>query len=529
MKNLILLFLIGCSGYVSGQDTRMPTAASTKSAIQDIREISVLSFGAHAGDAFDNSNAFDLAAAYVIEHPAVLTIPVGNFNISRPWLLQRVVNGANQFFTIHIKGVLSNKSSSNEFLSRITCNYKSGYGIGIELGRGIVIENVTVMGQYAFPYSVTNSNIATLKFSDWVDPTITDTRFSPYAGISIDPLPLLQGGRGGTSDVTITNCAVIKWMVGVALTPNNQTLNDEMINILDDDIEACRVAIAIGQDQSKTINIKGLKVWASVHTVLDGLHYGRGTGGGSVFCENWNIAGNVNQLFYLYTDRFPLSCRNIYSESLFRIGTTGCGAGANFTDCQIDFLSGPGWPEADYLLNGCANFSGGQLRYYDNSPSHRLNLTTPHTSVKYRDMTLNTPPLIHGLYGGVATWTEPVFDNVHIYYGPGNGGSVTKNYDTLLFWNVHDVYALSINRTNWTAYIVGWQMGSKASVGDYVLGSPASTSGWYYDKDLNASHCPTIQIGRVTRISRDSLFLDCVGLNTKPNDGYDGIYIDKIK
>ncbi len=112
-------------------------------------------------------------------------------------------------------------------------------------------------------------------------------------------------------------------MVGIALTPNEQTQNDEMINIKDDDIEACRVAIAIGQDQSKTIAIEGLKVWASVYTVLDGLSYGRGTGGGSVYCDNWNIAGNVNQLFYLRTDRFPLSARNIYSESLVQDWISG--------------------------------------------------------------------------------------------------------------------------------------------------------------------------------------------------------------
>ncbi|MEJ0079788.1 MAG: hypothetical protein WDM78_02220 [Puia sp.] len=163
-------------------------------------------------------------------------------------------------------------------------------------------------------------------------------RYAPYAGISIDPNAV--GGTAGTSDVTINNCSIVKWMVGIMLTANGQTLNDEMINVLDDEIDVCRVAIAIGQDQSKTINIKGLKVWNSTHTVLDGVTYGRGKGGGSVFCENWNIAGNCNELFNLNTDRFPLSCKDIYSESLFRIGYVGFGVGANFINAQIDFFNG---------------------------------------------------------------------------------------------------------------------------------------------------------------------------------------------
>jgi hypothetical protein len=375
-----------------------------------------------------------------------------------------------------------------------------------------LIENITFLGKYSFPYSVSNAKIGILKFSDWADPSITDTRNNPYAGLVIDQFPT----GGGSSDITIQNCAFKQWMVGICLSPVG-TVNDEMINILDDDIEACRVAIAIGQDQSKTINIKGLKVWASVHTVMDGVHYGRGTGGGSVFCENWNIAGNVNQLFQMVTDRFPLSCINIYSESLFRIGTVGNGVGANFINCQIDFMSGAGWPEADYLISGQANFYGGMLRYYDGDGYHRLNLVN--LTSAFRDMTLNVYPIITGLYGGVSTWPVPIFDHVRNYYA---GGYVTIPRDTLITVSPKSI---TIVRANWTATLTGIP---KAKINDYILAAPTNTSGWYFDRELNGAHDPTIQIGRVIKISGDSLYLTNVGLNVYQGMGYDAIYISRL-
>ena len=182
----------------------------------------------------DDIVAFETARDYVITHPAILVVPVGSYLISRPLLLQYVVNGVNKYFTIHMRVIVPNKSASATFLSNIICTYKSGFRNGMQFGRGIVIENITITGQYMLPYRVTNQNIGILRFSDWIDPSITDTRNSPYAGISIDP-NLNQGGtRGGTSDVTIRNCGIIQWMVGMAISANGFTQNAEIINIIDD-------------------------------------------------------------------------------------------------------------------------------------------------------------------------------------------------------------------------------------------------------------------------------------------------------
>jgi hypothetical protein len=484
--------------------------------VPDTQIISVKDFGVVGDGKHDDIEGLERARDWVIHHPAVLTLPVGDFLISRPFVLQNIVDGQYRFFTVHLKGLLPNKSASIEYLSRIICGYKSGFGIGIQLGRGITIENITVLGMYTFPNQVTNINIGTLKFGDWADGSVTDSRYNPYAGIVIDPYVNKNKSQGGTSDVTIKNCSIRQWMVGVCLTPNPETANDEIINIMDDDIETCRVAIAIGQDQSKTIKISGLKIWASTHTVLDGLTYGRGTGGGSIFCNNWNIAGNVNQLFNLVNDRFPLSAINIYSESIFKIGTLGGSAGANLINCQIDFLTGPGIPAADYLIHGGANFYGGCLRYYDGSMTHRMNLSN--TYGMYRDMVLNNQPILSGLYGIPQNkYPEPQFDNVHLYY-PGR--NYTKGGDTIMRFPFRT--AITVNRRKWTASFKGPWI---AKIGDYILAAGRGC----YDEGMASTGCSMIQFGRVTKITKDSVYLDEVALNARSETDYDFLVINRVK
>ena len=435
-------------------------------------EVSVKDFGAKCDGVTDDIVADSTACMYCIQNPQICTtvkFPVGSSLISRPLKLQN--NG--RYFTIRLVGDVSNKSASGSYLSQIICNFKSSYGIGIQYGRSIEIENISLLGAYTFPNHINNYNIGTTTFAQWDDGSVSDSRYTPYAGISIDPDTNISGSRGGTSDVTVKNCSIKQFMVGIALSPNGVTQNAEMINILEDDIESCRVSIAICQDQSKTINIKGLKVWSSVHTVLDGVHYGQGLGGGSVFCENWNIAGYVNELFNITTSRFPLSCKDIYSESLFRIGTVG--PMANFGNTEIDFLVGSGMPEADYIISGTPNFNGGMIRYYDGDPFHRLNFNN--LKVKFSDMTLNNPPITSALYGNLK-YPIPQFENVNLWL---TGQTLTTPYDTLI--PIRWVPNFNVDRINWVASFAG---DTTYHIGDYVIASPTSTNGKFWDSALKS-------------------------------------------
>jgi hypothetical protein len=134
-------------------------------------------------------------------------------------------------------------------------------------------------------------------------------------------------------------------------------------------------------------------------------------------------------------------------------------------------------------------------------------------------MTLNAYPIISGLYGGVSTWPVPIFDHVRDYYG---GGYITNSRDTLI--NISPK-SITIFKVNWTATLTGIP---QAKINDYILAAPRNTSGWYYDRELNGAHDPTIQIGRVIKISGDSLYLTNVGLNVYQGMGYDAFYISRL-
>lgn len=474
--------------------------------------ISVKDFFAMGDGRSDDYLPIINACNYCIANPKIcreVRFPAGgNYRTTKPFLLQN----AGKYFTITLKGDFSNKSCSDQYTSKIICDYKSGYGIGIQYGRGITIENLTIVGKYSLPVSLSTKTLGTLKFTDWIDSTITETRYTPYAGISVDPDQNASGTRGGTSDVTIKNCAIFNWMVDIVLSPNGYTLNDEMVNILDNNFGLSRVAIAVCQDQAKTIKISGLKCWGGVHTILDGVSYGIGTGGGSVFCDNWNIAGGVNEIFNVTTGRFPLSAINIYGESVFRFGNVGVGCGANIINVEIDFLTGSGMPAADYLIAGQANFYGGSLRYYDDQYNHRMNLVSFGGAM--RDMTLNNPPITKGLYGS-AKYPVPILDNIHYFYTSGSD-TVTK---------IGYITDLVVDRINWKATLTA----AGLVVGDYVLASPASTTGSYYDPYLVHQLCPTIQIGRIISVTGNSVTLDDVGLNCYSGQGYDAFYVDRLK
>src|SRR5579863_5557195 len=183
-----ILFLLLISFSVTAQITNTTVSVSgSTSPIIHFGVLSVTDFFALGDGVSDDYLPLINACNYCLANPKICTrvrFPAGlSFRITKPLLLQN--NG--RYFTITLSGDYSSKYASDEYLSKIICDYKAGFGIGIQYGRGIVIENLTIIGKYIFPNSVSNYNIGTLKFSDWIDTTITDTRYSPYAGISVDP------------------------------------------------------------------------------------------------------------------------------------------------------------------------------------------------------------------------------------------------------------------------------------------------------------------------------------------------------
>lgn len=505
--------------------------------------LNVMDFGAQPGG-FDNSDAFQAASDYMIQTPgagSTLYIPAGQFFISRPWILQKVSGTMWEFFTITIQGACDAKSGAAGYITEIIPTFTNGFAIGVQFGRGIVINNVSITGKYKFPNYINNYNIGTTLYSAWNDGSVEDKKYAPYAGICIDPFCdpsqlteeqgytgmraqyLSNNQRGGTSGMWIQNCAIHNFVVGIMLTPNPFTQNDEMINIIDDCIDGVKVCIAIGQDQSKEIHIDRLKVWASTYTILDGLRYGTGGAPCSVIINGMNVAGNVNQLFNISAGRFPLSASSIYAESLFRIGYVYGAAGVNFQDFQIDILTGAGMPAADYIFyGGPINWSGGMLRYYDSQPTHRMNLSQ--MLATFKDMTMTAPPMVIGLYAyGINGHPTPTFQNINMYY---QNVPMKADFEAITAFPL--VPKITIY-PNWTASFTRPE-GFELNPGDYIMASPTDKTGIFYDQDMAWGYqCSTIQIGRVTSVVGDLVTVDQVSLNAYEGDNYGAMYVDRIK
>jgi len=552
-----LLVLLSCTGF-----SARPPASATRLTPEDPdyarARIDIVKTKANKQPGADSLPSFDFrkyadgkrdaypalqaACDYCIAHPETCTslkLPVGTFRISHPLILQKVENGRWAFFNFSLSGATPAKSAVSSYQTTIICDFRSGFGIGIQFGRGISIQNLNIIGKYTFPDHISNSNIATTLYAQWNDNSVEDGRYNPYAGICIDPFCdpamlkpelgysgmrsyyLPNTGRGGTSGVEIVQCAIHHFSVGIMLTPNGYTQNDEMINIIDDNIDGVKVAIAIGQDQSKEIHIDRLKVWASTYTILDGLLYGRGTGGGSVMINGMNIAGNVNQLFNLSAGRFPLSARDVYAESLFRIGWVDGWAGCNLDHFQIDLLTGPGLPAADYVFAGTnINWTGGMLRYYDNDFSHRINISG-HARLSFRDMTFNNLPITQGLYGiPVNSYPKPAMQNVNLFYNQ-------SRQDTLIEL-VRFFPEFKLNKSNWTNSFDAGSQAGRFKVGDYIL-SEGYPGYKYYDTEMEKQNCPTVQQGRVVSITGTRVNLDDVGLNAYSGPSKGRVFICRLK
>ncbi len=539
---VLLPVLVLLSFSINAQNLKSASAHTIDTLAVRTGIISVTDFGAHPGN-FDNSEAFKRASDFIIEHPGLgsnLYIPPGNYFESRPWVLQSVVNGQWKFFHIRIFGNASAKSSPDDYLTIITCGFTDGFGIGVQFGRDVEIENIAIVGKYQ-PPTINIYNIGSTLYSAWNNNTARDSRKAPNCGIAIDPFCdinqispedcyggmksqyLPNTGRGGTSGMKITKCRINNFPVGIVLSPNGYTQNDENVNILDDNIYACKVDIAICQDQSKAITIEHLKSWGPTYTVLEGMMYGYGMGGGSTYCYDWNIAGCVNQLFNVNAGRFPLSASFINAESLFRIGFVNGTAGFNLTNCNIDLLTGSGMPASDYIFSGGPmTWTGGMLRYYDGSYTHRMNLSQ--MTATFKDMTLSNYPMIAGLYAyGINGHPTPLFENVNLYYGKG---IMTKDFELLVAFAW--MPKIVIDKARWTASFTAPPK-TDIKVGDYIMASPTNKTGHYYDQAMNPQLCSTIQIGRVIAVKENNISLDDVGLNAYSGDDYGGLYVDRIK
>lgn len=288
--------------------------------------------------------------------------PQGNYKISQPLIISNW-NEDTQLYdytSVNLIGQPGTYFSNETAEAIISPQFVNTFAIGVQHCRSLVISGLVIRGGFAPNWSSRpRSDYYEGDYSTWASQWgVRDSPYSPYAGIVIDPFRMdgvvpPDGGypgltmwyrgntQGGSSGVTVRDCRIDGFTVGILLSPGQFTYNAE--NFLVDTVTCmtCKVIYASSQRQEKNNKITKLVCWAGVHTVLDSSSYGQ-LQGCPPNIDGVNLAGepglSVVRLFYINGLQFNVTFKNIYAEVLYSIGVLRGGIGMiTLEGCSLDF------------------------------------------------------------------------------------------------------------------------------------------------------------------------------------------------
>lgn len=555
MRNLFFISLLLFVGCVTTQPTSSPPAQSTKivykhdtillpsEVLHDTIKLNagVTIYSDTCVPSFpldpivgDSYQMIQDAIDFCINTGVKLLLRKGDFYISRPLIIARIINGVYKQSSIAIEGVISPKNSSGGY-ARIFPMFSDAFAIGIQQGKGISIKNIALEGKYTRARGFNALQVDTLSFADWGDGVCSENVSSVYAGIAVDfasdpasydgvkykMYPGLEKyylpgmNRGGSTAITFDGLSIQNFIVGLIVTPSNQA-NGEIIHLYHSQIQNVKVAYALCQAQSKQCEVRDLEVWGQCHTVFDNVTYGfrHGDGAGSPAVDGVNLAGLVHQIFNMQNYTFPASFNNVYAESLFKLGQIGGWAGANLTNFSIDFTNKePGYPSPDFYLFGInvIHYSCGYRLYPGTMKRARIILNNK-ANTFYGGYT-NEPPICTGVDG---INSNPTFINMSMYY-PGTNLN-RNNYDSIR--SLTKSTNVFVDRSTFSGYFLNDTSGIKT--GDVIL-----TSKIYEDQfsNVNGTAYP---VGFVSRLGKDTVYLENVGVGIHNGDVM-SLWINKTK
>jgi hypothetical protein len=532
------------------------------------KALNVRWFGASGNGVADDQIPIQKAIDYITTNGytvRTLYFPQGTYRITRPLLIAKFDGSKYTQVSITLEGPANSKdlSTGNAIIAP---TFNNTFAIGIQLGKGVQIKDLTLRGKFTFPNHLNEIQVDTLSFREWTDGATRDNQRSPYSGIVIDPFsdpaaypstsdmypdmhkyypPGLN--RGGSTAIQVIGCMIYNFVVGVMITPSNQW-NGELIDVIDCDISNNKVAYAMGQAQSKECHVERIKCWGNTHTIFDNRTYGmrHGDGAGVPMVDGVNIAGYAKQLCNIGSISFNGVFRNVYAEGLWRLGYINGIATLSFEDCQLDFSTlGEGRPYPDFFVLGSgASFHGCIMRHYTGAKGMRLVLSGGRNF--YEGGVMNEPPVAANL-DNCGNCPTPNFRNISMYYTGGtlgnqNWGQTTVThagdglgsmaYDPVYYGNtyllkdpldrVDLMYRFTYNNTyertvplsgtpvihtsttQWTGYFKLTKEGDAALLrpGDIVL-----TAGLPYQDQYTNQFAPAYPIGFIKKIGHDTVYL----------------------
>jgi len=456
----------------------------------------------------------------------------GEYQISRPLLACKIVDGQYKQVSLRLEGAVFAKNTPAQYTARITAMFTDGFALGIQQGKGCVISNISFAGQYYKAATLDVLQIDTLPFAAWGDGVCSINRSSPYGGIVIDPFGAKESydtdhlmyrgledhylpgaGRAGSTAIKITGCSFERFVAPILITPSVQQ-NGEEIDVEDCSVQNCITAYSFTQAQSKANTISRMQIWGGVRTILDGGDFGwrHSDGATCPMVDVMNIAGYNHELINCGSYTFPITLKRVYAEGLFKIGFAGGFAGTHFQDFQIDFQNGfVGLPTPDFYCSGDGIvWDNCLLRIYNGGALSRL-FWHDRNDV-FKGGSISGAPVVDGAN------RPPRFEHTWSYYGPKEffDGTAGSDWDTTFlaasFCNVR------CDRSTFNGLAIGVQ-GVKA--GDDLFTQRNN------DEAALQKFNTRYPIGKVVAVAGDTVYLQNMGMGIR--DGAYPVWANRAK
>jgi len=370
---------------------------------KSVKELFPYWFGALGNDSADDYDEIQkcIDAAIVSEVSSVRLLS-GIHRISKGLLIRA---SAGQV-TMTMEGVFNYNGDPG---TAIYCTDSTNFAIGIQGGRACQIKNMYIAG-FNRSYNPTTAQVIANTPAQWRAQYGRDTRYSPFAGIVIDPFKNGVTADGGypeftaqyslsqatSAQVNIENVVIRYFIVGIAVSPSGQNTNGSEIKIENAIIQSCRHGVITANTQARSVDLINCDI-AFVATGIDATRYGnqaapppRIFGGQMTFLKD---------ILYCPASYGGGQIIGLYTESVYRIGAwIGLsGEVLNFKDCEIRFVSnensGTTSPASVLDATGAkVVFVGGSLTHDDNYAPVETNVRELHLKgVRLSRQIINNP------------------------------------------------------------------------------------------------------------------------------------------
>jgi len=345
--------------------------------------ISVKDFGATGDGTTDDTTALQNAINYCIANQRKLFVNVGTYKISSPLIVGSWSGTFWSYSSIEIEGEKFGFEANTALtkMAQIVPTFNNTFAIGIQNGRGVKISNIYVLGKNIFSPNLNPGTSDLMTNSTYVTAGCRDSRYSPYAGIVVDPFGTSVPSDGGypglssyyvasaaeTSSCEFNGLVVNGFVVGICLSPNGITTNASEMSFSNNFIIQNKVGFSIGQTQSRNIWWFGGTNAISLYG-FDGNTYGSQTGF-APYIYGCNMSGK-----YLFNinGRYGQSnfIQGVHAEAFASIGFCGVSqvsarAPVNFVNCDFSFWKYSGIYADLHLLaytnvkfDNCSFFAG---------------------------------------------------------------------------------------------------------------------------------------------------------------------------